>query len=264
MPTNPSWLDLMLVILIVLYTVYCAVTARRTQQQMISGVLTRGRFYFESMWPQWSAVLILAVIWWLTGRPADHLGLATGFSGVLSSAWGIGAWAVTLLYSSYLLFQVWAVGRSAETRQKIRQQTGKLDFMLPRTPGQLWGFSGLGLTAAICEELIYRGFLLWWCQAALGLDLVMAATVSTLLFGLGHAYQGWQGILRTGLMGAVLMAVRLAAGSLWPAMVLHAAGDLLVGWLVYRALPEGDGTAPTPTSGSSASLDPENAARARS
>ncbi len=255
-PTNPSWPDLILVLMIFLYTVYSAVTYRRTRERMISGELTRGRVYAEIILAQWSAVLFLTAVWWLGARSAGDLGMAAG----LSSAWGIGAWAGVLLYSGYLLLQIWRVGRRPEAGQQFWEQVRELDYFLPRTRGQLWGLSAVGLTASICEEILYRGFLLWWCQEALGLGLMPAAVVSTVIFGLGHAYQGWQGIVRTGLMGALLMGIRLAAGSLWPAMVLHAAADILGGWLIYRARPDLDEATPTPPSGTSAILDRAKAA----
>ncbi|MEM7355219.1 MAG: type II CAAX endopeptidase family protein [Acidobacteriota bacterium] len=258
-PTEPSWPDLILVLLIVLYTIYCAATYRRTREQMASGALTRGRVYCELILVQWTAVLSLAGIWWLGARSVSALGMAADLSAGFSSAWGIGAWSASVLTSIYLLFRIWAVGRSSEARQQVREQFGEVDFILPRTPAQLRGFSAVGLTAGICEEILYRGFLLWWFQAAVGLGLTAAAVASTLVFGLGHAYQGWQGMIRAGMMGALLMAVRLAAGSLWPAMALHAAVDILIGWLAYRVRPDGDGADPSTPSGSLRSLEPTRA-----
>ena len=261
-PTNPSWPDLILVISIVLYVAYCAINSPRTREQMISGALTRSRIYLEIIVAQWTQVLLLALIWGLAARSASDLGMAD-LSGTFSSAWSIGAWAVGLLTSAFLLFKIWEVGRSAEARQQIREQIAEVDFIVPRTRGQLRGFGAVGLTASICEEVIYRGFLLWWCQAALGLSLTTAAIVVTLIFGLGHAYQGWRGMIRASLMGALLMAVRLAADSLWPAMLLHAAADILGGWLIYRSRPEVDDASPPPPSGSSARLEQADAAEAR-
>lgn len=249
--TNPSWPDWTLVFLIILYIIYSAATDHRTRKQMIAGALTRGRFYFRIILTQWFGVLILFGIWRLAARPISELGMAADFSGSGSSFWSPITWAIGPLYSAYLLFQIRAVGRSFAARQTIRAHVSELDYMMPQTLGQLWGFTALGLTAAICEEILFRGFLLWWCQSALGVDLITAAAISTLIFGFGHAYQGWQGVLRTTLVGALLMAIRLAAGSIWPAILLHAVGDILGGWLVYRVRPMVDDSESTLSSGSS-------------
>ena len=58
-------------------------------------------------------------------------------------------------------------------------------------------------TAAFCEELLYRGFLfprLWgWTDS-----LAWALVISALGFGLAHAYQGFHGMVRSALLGALL------------------------------------------------------------
>jgi membrane protease YdiL (CAAX protease family) len=50
---------------------------------------------------------------------------------------------------------------------------------------------------------------------------------SSVLFGLGHFYQGIYGIVQTALFGAVLAALTLRWGTLWPAIFAHAAVNML-------------------------------------
>jgi len=71
------------------------------------------------------------------------------------------------------------------------------------------------------EELLARGFLLDRCRILLGGDWG-PVLLSSLLFGLGHAYQGWMGILQTAMVGVVLAAFTLRWGTLWPAIFAHA------------------------------------------
>lgn len=88
------------------------------------------------------------------------------------------------------------------------------------------GIPAPALVALLCfvgvyEELFARGFLLRRCQAALG-GAWGPVVVSSFLFGLGHAYQGWIGVAQTALVGAVLAAYTLRWGALWPAIIAHA------------------------------------------
>jgi membrane protease YdiL (CAAX protease family) len=53
--------------------------------------------------------------------------------------------------------------------------------------------------------------------------------VSSILFGLAHAYQGVGGIISTGVMGIVFALVRIVWGSLLPVMVFHAIVDVVAG-----------------------------------
>jgi membrane protease YdiL (CAAX protease family) len=105
--------------------------------------------------------------------------------------------------------------------------------LLPRTPGERRGFAAVSITAGICEELLFRGFLMWYFA---GWGIVAAVVVSSLLFGFAHIYQGIQSVPRTGILGLVLCLIVVAAGSLWPAIIIHAAIDLNSGDLGYRAL----------------------------
>lgn len=73
----------------------------------------------------------------------------------------------------------------------------------------------------IYEELTARGFLLTRCRTAL--DGVWAPVLlSSMLFGLGHAYQGWIGMAQTTLIGTVLAVNTVRWGTLWPAILAHA------------------------------------------
>jgi membrane protease YdiL (CAAX protease family) len=71
------------------------------------------------------------------------------------------------------------------------------------------------------------------------------------MFGIGHAYQGITGMLRTAFIGLQLGALFVAVGSLIPGQVLHAAVNLVVAYLSAAALSRVGAAATQP--GSSAS-----------
>ncbi len=52
-----------------------------------------------------------------------------------------------------------------------------------------------------------------------------AALLSSLVFGLGHAYQGPKGVLKTGLFGLAIAGLCLLTGSIWLLIVLHREQD---------------------------------------
>ena len=121
----------------------------------------------------------------------------------------------------------------------LRARFGIYATMLPHTRSELARFTVLSLSAGFCEELVFRGYLVWFFVPFIG--LAGAATVSCVVFALGHAYQGAGGIFKTGLFGALFVAIILAFDSLIPAIVLHALIDVgqgVVAWLVLREVPE--------------------------
>jgi membrane protease YdiL (CAAX protease family) len=106
-------------------------------------------------------------------------------------------------------------------------------MILPATVREARVFTGVAITAGICEEVLYRGYLLWYLQSlGLGRGAVVVAIVA---FGLAHAYQGIRGIGGTGVTGAVAMGLYLLTGSLVAPIVLHATVDLANGLMMYRA-----------------------------
>ena len=114
--------------------------------------------------------------------------------------------------------------------------------LLPVTILEYLPYSALAITAGVCEEFIYRGFLLAAFFRA-GLPVWLGIVLSSVLFGLAHAYQGRAGIVSTGLFGVLLALGRLGFGSLIPVMMWHTGLDLAAGIAAPRYLVEraGDG-----------------------
>lgn len=119
-------------------------------------------------------------------------------------------------------------------------ETPLLRALLPRTRRERTLFGVVSLAAGTGEEVAYRGYLIPVLATVTGLG--PAAVLSTLVFGVLHAYQGWLGVLRTGVMGAMLAAGFLASGSLWPPIIAHVLIDVLAGIVLGERLllPMGD------------------------
>ena len=83
---------------------------------------------------------------------------------------------------------------------------------------------------------LYRGYFIWVFSPWVGWS--GAAALSLSLFAIGHVYQGWNGVLRTGIVGAFFTLVVAISGSLWPAIALHALIDLGSGVMAWLALRE--------------------------
>jgi uncharacterized protein len=125
------------------------------------------------------------------------------------------------------------VGRMLHVRE-----TSLLEHLLPRTAGEKSAFFGVAITAGICEEFVFRSFLIPALTAVLG-SVWVAALVSSLVFGFLHGYQGLVGVVRTALLGLLLAIPFLLTGSILPSMIAHFALDVIAGiwladWLLRR------------------------------
>jgi len=142
---------------------------------------------------------------------------------------------LVVTFAAGSLLQVVLVRRKARAREKMLQALKNLAFILPVTQEERSWFALLSVTAGICEEVLYRGFLIRYLSngpfhASLGIALVVAS----IAFGLGHTYQGLSGIIGTTLMGALMAVIFLTTGSLWLPMALHAIIDLRILLLLRR------------------------------
>ena len=126
-------------------------------------------------------------------------------------------------------------------RRQMLAPYEKLDYMLPNHRREMVLFGLVSISAGICEELIFRGFLLRYLQwAPWGLSLGWSLLISSALFGLAHAGQGLKGMLGTALIGLILGWLYLASGSLLIPIIVHALIDLrALAMALLRKLPAG-------------------------
>ena len=96
-------------------------------------------------------------------------------------------------------------------------------------------FNLVSVTAGVCEEVVFRGFLTAYLMSWLGVPFWGAALLSSLGFGLAHMYQGPLGILKTGFVGYALALLYGLTGSLWAPILAHALMDLVAGWMSHAA-----------------------------
>ncbi|MFZ0394752.1 MAG: CPBP family intramembrane glutamic endopeptidase [Terracidiphilus sp.] len=190
---------------------------------------TRTRYLGIMILCQW--LLSLALLGWWVGRARPwamlHLLGGTPLSIIL-------AFLFAIALDALLAWQQRAVLAIPERIERVRAALVFAEPILPHTPSERRLFHAVSITAGFCEELLFRGFLVWYLAA--WMPLFAAVTLSALIFGLGHLYLGPAQVPKTALFGLAMSLVVYAAGSLWPAMLLHTAIDWNSGEMGYRVL----------------------------
>jgi membrane protease YdiL (CAAX protease family) len=102
---------------------------------------------------------------------------------------------------------------------------GDIQAMLPRNRAEVRLGALLSLNAGLVEELLFRLALPALLYGAF-VNALFACVVSVLVFGALHAYQGPVGIIGTMVVGAFLLALYVATGSILVPIVVHALIDL--------------------------------------
>ena len=145
-----------------------------------------------------------------------------------------------VLWSAGLLL-VWigiAIGFYALAKSLGAKRTRQGLILQPKTFAEKAAFLlVLCPTAGILEEIVFRGFLLILFTQWAGGDIWSAALTTSILFGLGHAYQGAGGILATGIFGYTAAVSVIYSGSLVPAIIAHTLYDMAT-VVIYRPISE--------------------------
>jgi membrane protease YdiL (CAAX protease family) len=203
--------------------------------RMLRRTLARGRrnprvpYYYFIVAVEWGLSILFLAWWFASGRAVEPLRLFA-----VPSGWQWIAAAAGVALSVLFIVQLIMVRRNREALAKVRSQVGKLEPMIPRSPAEQRAFTHVSLTAGICEEFLCRGVLLAVLASAFG--TWPAVLVSSVIFGLGHAYQGATGIVKTGVIGLVMALLAVLSGSLWPAILFHATMDITSGRMLHAAL----------------------------
>jgi membrane protease YdiL (CAAX protease family) len=232
----PTALDLALVILITVIWPLAEWLGYypRSLRAIAAGVPgARARFYRNAILPQWAFTACVAALWAVRGRP--WAALRIGWGTPLQTAVGGGLAAAMLV----LIWRQWrAILARPASLKAVRRSLANVEPLMARTPGEMRGACLMSLTAGICEEFLFRGFVMAYFQSLLPggwSGLILAALISSILFGFGHVYLGARQIWVSAIAGAVATVIVLAAGSIWPAVLVHAATDLNSFDLGYRA-----------------------------
>jgi CAAX protease family protein len=147
---------------------------------------------------------------------------------------------IVVLLAAVILIQVAAVLKlrtRPELREKIANAMQLLYFMLPVTRAERIWFFFVSLTAGICEEAIYRGFLINYLMGApTNLNVTLAMVVSSLIFGMAHIYQGVRGAIGSSILGFIFALLFVMTGNLALPMLLHALIDARVLLMVSEGM----------------------------
>jgi membrane protease YdiL (CAAX protease family) len=191
--------------------------------------------------------LVLGVEWILAGAALGISGAPALLNSPAPASTLLPAPAIPALAAATFLFLVLALFpllqslRGPDKRRAyaaaIRRAFARLPGFLPTTAGERALWILLSLTAGVCEEVAYRGFLIRFLhEGGLALPLAAALTVSSVLFGLGHLYQGLRGVVSSTIAGVAFGLLFLLTGSLIPGIILHALIDMQMAY-VLRPIP---------------------------
>ena len=222
------------------------------------------RIYASTVGTQWLLVLVMLLISRRHGLSLADLGERAGRPR-LTLAVTLGLLAIVAVVAALVIPRI-----RRSPLPALQAALGKLRRISPTLGPEMAAFVVVCLTAGMCEELLYRGWLMGLVRVASG-SVWVAVAATSVVFGVGHAYQGIKGMLRTAFIGLQLAVLFVLVDSLVPGQVLHAAVDVVSGFgmaiavgRLSKAEAEAgvagstqDGSVGPPPSGDGASAPPE-------
>ena len=167
--------------------------------------------------------LLLLLITVLAAREAGVTLLGSQFPGPV-------AWLIAGVYFIFLalrLRRAWPK-LSSERRERAR-------IVLPDHPSLMRMWVVISALAGIAEECAYRGLAFRFLTANHG-SVALALLLCVGSFGVAHLAQGWRGVLGTSVIAVAMHAIVFLTQSLYLAIVIHAAYDLMVGVIAMPIL----------------------------
>ena len=145
---------------------------------------------------------------------------------------GIASLIISFLITGVIVYLFSQLKADEESAPALQEKMQDIYHYLPKSQGELRWFTGLSVSAGICEEIIFRGFL--WGALSQFVNIWIAVVVVNIIFALTHIGSGKQNLISSFVLGLVFSGIYYISGSLWPAIILHAALDIYSGILGYK------------------------------
>jgi membrane protease YdiL (CAAX protease family) len=205
-------------ILVLGIQVALAIQGAMNSARLQSPNLDRVRLYERTIFSEWSVFVVVILGVWFSGSPLTTV-LGERWRSVRQVLRDLGIAVVFLIVSITIGSTVGSLlggDQPGQTGQSI----------LPHQGSEIPLWIVLSITAGICEEAIYRGYLQRQFMALTN-NAPAGIVLSAAVFGGSHAYQGFSSAFQIGLLGVMLGALAHWRKTVRPGMIAHAAQDVM-------------------------------------
>ncbi len=185
------------------------------------------RFYRRGIIQQ-TLLAAIVLTWYSLARirPSD-IGL------VAPSSWILSLFVISCITAS-IVYSVFHFRKTGD--DKLKRALQNIGGIIPTSTVERRAFAAFGVGAGIVEELVCRGFLIYYLSTIIPFrDITVFVLLSSLIFGFAHLYQGRKGVLLTTILGICMAALYVTTGSLLVPVVIHVLLDLRLLWLFTPA-----------------------------
>ncbi len=189
---------------------------------------TRRKFFISNSLLLWFFTGVVMLIWWLYARPFSLMGFRK-----IEPGWV--PWALTgVMVAAYVTDLIYSVF-SPEALKKTHEQWESSVPFLPEYYRELPAYTFMCITAGVCEEILFRGFMVTYFIDPMQTGFPwMAAVFPAVLFSLAHFYQGYKAMFKIFFLSLLFALIFIFSKSLVLVVVIHFLVDFVGGIAAIR------------------------------
>ncbi len=204
---------------------------KKLKKNLELGTANKVKFFKETILWSWLPIFLIALLLLLTEMSLWDIGIK--WIDISSSSLNIGIIysliGLSLLYLGYNIYLIILFRTNDKSRKKTAATIQKdSQVFLPKTKQEkkVWRF--LALSLGTTEEIVYRGYFFYALTFVFPeLSIFYILLIVTIMFGLGHIYQG-KGAIQPTILGLFFGIFYIVFGSILPVIILHIVQDLVV------------------------------------
>ncbi|NNF32876.1 MAG: CPBP family intramembrane metalloprotease [Saprospiraceae bacterium] len=215
------WDHLFFILIAIVIPVLSVLRGQVNMEEVRMTVSDKKKFYLANAGVLWIGAIMVFVLWLLALRPLEEMGFRSPIMDLL----------VIVLTGLFIVAYV------IETYTELNREGNEDEILksaafLPQNKQELGYFMILAISAGICEEIVYRGFLVNYLMAVID-DQILAFNVAVIfpavIFGIVHMYQGINSVLKIAIMSLLFSTIFIFSQSLLIVILLHAGVDIVGG-----------------------------------
>ena len=233
-------------------------TYRRYKKQIAVNTFNKQAFYNSVLIELWAPVLGVLILVLQGQITLQDIGL----NAIIWNPFGINNWlfiaavivvVIPILLILLSIYNFVGIKSSPAFREAylaaVKKQEGDenqeykqlIYAILPKGLSEKIHWLFVSLTAGITEEILFRGFLVFFIHHLFpGLPVPLLYLLQAIPFSLMHLYQGVQGVKTSLLMGVVFGLYVIVSGSIIPGIIVHALLDLTASLVEREQAQTGD------------------------
>ncbi|MEZ4909567.1 MAG: CPBP family intramembrane glutamic endopeptidase [Saprospiraceae bacterium] len=183
--------------------------------------------------------------------PKKHLFYTNGLMLIIGSLLALTAWnfsnrpwagmgfrqseistGVLILIGTVAIVYLLDLGYGYADKAYQKKKLNEISYMVPLNWSEYAHFIFMAIAAGVCEEIIFRGFLVTYTYHFVGElpnGVFLASLIPAIAFGFSHMHQGFWAVLKVSVIGLLLGLIFIESKSLILVVIAHISIDLISG-----------------------------------